>query len=86
MNNIEKYMSLHYHMKIIEDKSEGGYIASYPDLPGCLTCGETLEEVVKNADDAKREWLLAAMEEGIDIPEPSYWNMSKNQGLNGLDF
>lgn len=72
MNNIEKYMSLYYHMEIIEDPNEGGYIASYPDLPGCLTCGETLEEVVKNADDAKREWLLAAMEEGIDIPEPSY--------------
>ena len=86
MNNIEKYMSLHYHMEIIEDPNEGGYVASYPDLPGCLTCGETLEEVVKNADDAKREWLLAAMEEGIDIPEPSYWNMSKNQGLNGRDF
>lgn len=72
MNNIEKYMSLHYHMEIIEDQSEGGFVASYPDLPGCLTCGETLEEVVKNARDAKREWLLAAMEEGIDIPEPSY--------------
>ena len=84
--DLEKYMSLHYHMKIIEDPNEGGYVASYPDLPGCLTCGETLEEVVKNADDAKREWLLAAMEEGIDIPEPSYWNMSKNQGLNVLDF
>ena len=84
--NLEKYMSLHYHMKIIEDPNEGGYVASYPDLPGCLTCGETLEEVVKNVRDANREWLLAAMEEGIDIPEPSYWNMSKNQGLNGLDF
>lgn len=70
--DLEKYMSLHYYMKIIEDPNEGGYVASYPDLPGCLTCGETLEEVVKNAEDAKREWLLAAMEEGIDIPEPSY--------------
>lgn len=70
--DLEKYMSLHYHMEIIEDKSEGGYIASYPDLPGCLTCGETLEKVIKNAGDAKREWLLATMEEGIDIPEPSY--------------
>lgn len=59
-------------MEIIKDLSEGGYVASYPDLPGCLTCGDTLEEVVQNADDAKREWLLAAMEEGIDIPEPSY--------------
>lgn len=84
--DLEKYMSLHYYMKIIEDPNEGGYVASYPDLPGCLTCGETLEEAVKNAGDAKREWLLAAMEEGIDIPEPSYCNMSKNQGLNGLDF
>ena len=72
MTNIENYSSLHYHMEIINDLSEGGYVASYPDLPGCLTCGDTLEEVVKNADDAKREWLLAAMEEGIDIPEPSY--------------
>ena len=27
---------------------------------------------LKNANDAKKEWLLAAMEEGIDIPEPSY--------------
>ena len=70
--DLEKYMSLHYYMKIIEDPNEGGYVASYPDLPGCLTCGETLEEVVKNARDAKSEWLLAAMEEGIDIPEPSY--------------
>lgn len=72
MTNIENYSSLHYHMEIIKDLSEGGYVSSYPDLPGCLTCGDTLEEVVKNADDAKREWLLAAMEEGIDIPEPSY--------------
>lgn len=72
MTNIENYSSLHYHMEIINDLSEGGYVASYPDLPGCLTCGDTLEEVAKNADEAKIEWLLAAMEEGIDISEPSY--------------
>ena len=63
-------MSLPYRLEIVEDKSEGGYVASYPDLPGCLTCGETIEEVVKNANDAKKEWLLAAIEENIDIPEP----------------
>ena len=72
MKSIVDYMSLPYRLEIVEDKSEGGYVASYPDLPGCLTCGDILEEVVKNADDVKREWLLAAMEEGIDIPEPSY--------------
>lgn len=41
MTNIENYSSLHYHMEIINDLSEGGYVASYPDLPGCLTCGDT---------------------------------------------
>ena len=70
MKSIVDYMSLPYRLEIVEDKSEGGYVASYPDLPGCLTCGETIDEVVKNANDAKKEWLLAAIEENIDIPEP----------------
>ena len=77
MKSIVDYMSLPYRLEIVEDKSEGGYVASYPDLPGCLTCGETIDEVVKNANDAKKEWLLAAIEENIDIPEPDtlFWTV-----------
>ena len=29
------YMNLWYRMEIVEDKDEGGYVLSYPDLPGC---------------------------------------------------
>lgn len=36
---------------------EGGYWAEVPALPGCLTQGETLDEVVENLDDAVRGWL-----------------------------
>lgn len=43
---------------------------SYPDLPGCITCGETVESAVANAVDAKKEWLKAALEEGVEIHEP----------------
>ena len=64
------YMRLSYPMEIIEDPNEGGFVVSYPDLPGCLTCGETIESVVANALDAKRAWLEAAFEEGIDVKEP----------------
>ena len=32
---------------------------SYPDLPGCITCGETRESAVVNALDAKKAWLEA---------------------------
>ena len=31
----------------------------YPDLPGCITCGETVESAVGNALDAKNTWLEA---------------------------
>ena len=48
----------------------GGFAARYPELPGCITCGNTLDEVVQNAADAKRAWLEAALEEGVDIAEP----------------
>lgn len=47
-----------------------GQVASFPDLPGCITCEETAEAAVANAIDAKKEWLSAAIEDGIDIPCP----------------
>ncbi len=36
---------------------EGGYWAEVPALPGCLTQGETLDEIVENLDDAIQGWL-----------------------------
>ena len=51
------YMELSYRMEIVEDKDEGGFVVSYPDLPGCITCGETRESAVVNALDAKRHGL-----------------------------
>ena len=70
MRTIEEYMRLPYRMEVIPDTAEGGYVVRFPELPGCLTCADTLEEAVRNAADCKKEWLGAAMEDGIDIPEP----------------
>lgn len=64
---LEDYMALPYRLEIVEDKLEGGFVASYPALPGCLTCGDTIESVTANAIDAKRTWLEAALAEGIEI-------------------
>ena len=71
MKTIEEYMRLKYRMELIPDEAEGGNTVRYPDLPGCLSCADTLEDAVRNAEDARREWFAAAMEEGIEIPEPS---------------
>ena len=70
MKTVEYYMELPYKMEIIPDKEEGGYVASFPDLPGCLTVGDTIEEVIHNIIDAKKAWLEAELENGSSIPEP----------------
>ena len=70
MRTIEEYMKLPYSMELIPDTDEGGFVVSFPELPGCLTVGETLEAACRNAEDAKREWILAAIDEGIQVPEP----------------
>ena len=70
MKTLNDYMAMSYRMEIVEDQEEGGFVVSYPDRPVCITCGETIESAVANALDAKRAWMEAALEEGIEIQEP----------------
>ena len=68
---IDYYLSLPYRLEIVPDTEEGGYGARYPELPGCITCAETMQDLIANAEDAKRAWLEAALQEGIEIAEPT---------------
>ena len=70
MKTLNDYMKMNYRMEIIHDEDEGGYVISYPDLPGCITCAETIESAITNAQDAKKIWLEAAIDEGLEINEP----------------
>lgn len=45
---------------IIHPAEEGGYWAEVPALPGCVTEGDTMEEVVANLRDAIEGWLNVA--------------------------
>ncbi len=70
MKTVEYYMNLPYRVEIIPDTLEGGYIAQYPELPGCITYADTREEALANLTDAQRVWLEAALEDGVQIAEP----------------
>ena len=48
----------------------GGYLIEYPDLPGCISDGDTVEEAIINGQDAKRAWIAAMREAGRAIPAP----------------
>lgn len=49
----------------------GGFLATVPDLPGCMSDGETPEEAIANVQDAIAVWVEAAGEMGRAIPAPS---------------
>ena len=70
MKTLNEYLAMPYRMEIVEDREEGGFVVSFPELPGCITCGETLETAVANAQDAKKAWLEAAIADGVMIQEP----------------
>ena len=69
--SLDEYLSLPYPMEVTPDPYEGGYTVSFPDLPGCLTSGDDISSALKYANEAKREWLRAALDEGIEIHEPN---------------
>jgi predicted RNase H-like HicB family nuclease len=48
---------------LIHKAEEGGYWAEVPALPGCVSQGETIDDVRANVREAIEGWLLA--EEGI---------------------
>ena len=52
-------------------KEEETYWVEFPDLPGCQTYGENLNQTVKAAQEALAGYLLVLMEEGKTIPVPS---------------
>lgn len=68
--DLEYYMSLPYKLVVVIDPDEGGYVMEYPELPGCLSCCEKREDVMWMAEDAKKCWLEAALEDLESIPEP----------------
>jgi predicted RNase H-like HicB family nuclease len=49
----------------------GGFLATAPDLPGCMSDGETPEEAVTNIQDAILAWIEAARDLGHAVPKPS---------------
>ena len=55
----------------IHPYSDGGYFARALELPGCMTEGDTKQEVLEMIEDAIAEWLAVAVEVGRPIPSPA---------------
>ena len=68
--DLDYYMGLSYRIEVVEDKEEGGFALRCPELPGCITCAETILQGFDMIEDAKKSWFEACLEDNIPIPEP----------------
>ncbi len=60
-----------YKFMIVVEKTETGYSAYSPDLPGCVATGATKEETEQNIYDAIEMHIEGLKEDGLSIPEPT---------------
>jgi predicted RNase H-like HicB family nuclease len=70
-------MSIQYSAHIVWSHEDGAYVAMAFELPGCMADGASQEEALSNLQEAAKQWIAVAKEEGRDLPTP--------QTLEGLE-
>ena len=59
------------HISPIPTDGGGGYLVSFPDLPGCMADGESIEDAISEARDAFKAWMMAEMEDHAGVANRS---------------
>jgi len=55
---------------IVIEKAQNNYAAYVPDLPGCITTGQTMEETEQQIKEAIAFHIRGLREDGLPVPEP----------------
>lgn len=56
----------------LSNEDGGGFLITFPDLPGCMSDGDTEAEAVGNGRDAFHAWIAARVDMGRPIPAPEF--------------
>lgn len=60
-----------FNISTLPPEEGGGYLIEFPDLPGCISDGETINEAIANGKDAMLCWIETAKQHGDEVPQPS---------------
>ena len=66
------YLNLQYPFQALVDPDDGGYVIVFPDLPGCLTQTDSIEDIPAMAEEARLIWIETEYGQGGEIPLPTY--------------
>lgn len=67
------------NIRPLSEEEGGGFLVEYPDLPGCMADGDTIEEALHEGEDAVEAWIATAKAEGAKIPEPNKFRKYSGQ-------
>lgn len=59
-----------FTVRPLSKQEGGGYLVEYPDIPGCMSDGETIEEAIANGREALRDCIDVFKESGRNFPKP----------------
>jgi predicted RNase H-like HicB family nuclease len=75
------------YVALIEDGSDDtAFGVVFPDLPGCFSAGDTLDEALKNASEALSLYCEVAIEDGQRLPEPRTLDAISEDEVLKADF
>lgn len=67
-----KFEDYPINLSPIPEDEGGGYLVTFPDLPGCIADGDTVEEAIAEARDAFAAWTAAVREDKGKVPAPKH--------------
>lgn len=74
-----------FTVRPLSKEEGGGYLVEYPDIPGCMSDGETIEEAIANGREALRDCIDVFRETGRRLPrpdiEPAQWRQRLPKSL-----
>jgi antitoxin HicB len=70
MSNIPAFETYPFIVEPLPKEEGGGYVITFPDLPGCMSDGERVDEAIANGREAFQAWMESVIEDGKPIPEP----------------
>ena len=80
MNKVEEYRIIFYY-----SFDDGCYLATIPDLAGCIADGKDIPEAIRNVRSLAKDWVDMTRDAGEDVPAPSFQTFPKGGEIGILD-
>ena len=71
--SLEQYMGLCYATKVVPEQCTDGsmaYLATHPELDGCMAHGDTPEEALQNLAEARELYISTLLKRDLEVPMP----------------